>query len=201
MDSQRQMICLHQGITSFSFDAPEMRRHHDQVRQLRAVERDLILLFPTKRFGKLRRTGRRVLVLNEHLVIDDLFQLTQMVAADSDFGDDAAFFQHTGIFFGQQQRKHGAKTVKRSVCDWQIGSGSDCPENGFIKDPTFNDDDKSRTLRNYFEDGRFYEGFMTSPDQISLMEEWIESYKQYLKEDDLKAVTAHYEKMKEKLSK
>lgn len=76
-----------------------------------------------------------------------------------------------------------------------------CPENGFIKDPTFNDDDKSRTLRNYFEDGRFYEGFMTSPDQISLMEEWIETYKQYLKKDDLKAVTAHYEKMKEKLSK
>ena len=71
-------------------------------------------------------------MLNEHLVIDDLFQLTQMVAADSDFGDDAAFFQHTGIFFGQQQRKHGAKTVKRSVCDWQIGSGSDCPENGFV---------------------------------------------------------------------
>ena len=76
-----------------------------------------------------------------------------------------------------------------------------CRESGFLKDPRFNEDDKSRALRNYFEDGRFYEGFINSPAQISLMEEWIETYKQYLKEDDLKAVTAHYEKMKEKLSK
>lgn len=76
-----------------------------------------------------------------------------------------------------------------------------CRERGFLTDPTFNEDSKSRALRNYFEDGRFYEGFMTSPAQISSMEKWIESYKQYLKEDDLKAVIAHYEKMKEKLSK
>lgn len=77
----------------------------------------------------------------------------------------------------------------------------DCPEHGFLTDPRFNEDDKSQTLRNYFEDGRFYEGFINSPAQISSMEEWIETYKQYLKEDDLKAVMTYYEKMKAKFSK
>lgn len=76
-----------------------------------------------------------------------------------------------------------------------------CPEHGFLKDPRLNEDAKSRALRNYFKDGRFYEGFIDSPAQISSMEEWIETYKQYLKEDDLKAVMTYYEKMKAKFSK
>jgi hypothetical protein len=81
-----------------------------------------------------------------------------------------------------------------------------CRESGFITDPTFDEYDRSRALRNYFEYGRFYEALMDSPEtnlpyQVSLMEKWMETYKQYLKESELKAVTAYYEKIKGKLSK
>jgi len=76
-----------------------------------------------------------------------------------------------------------------------------CRERGFINDPRLNEEETSRALRNYFEDGRFYEELMPSPQtnlpyQISLMEEWIETYREYLNEPDLKAVQEYYEKIK-----
>lgn len=75
-----------------------------------------------------------------------------------------------------------------------------CRERGFINDPRLDDEETSRALRNYFEFGRFYEELMHSPQtnmtyQLSLMQKWIETYKKYLKEPDLKAVQAYYEKI------
>ena len=75
----------------------------------------------------------------------------------------------------------------------------DCPENGFINDPDFTPEDISRTLRNFFEDGRYYRDLFNTGINISNvfeeMETWILRYIDYLKDDDLKEVIAYFKEL------